>query len=485
MLNKLIQKYKGFPKQVKAAFWFLICTFMQKGITVISTPIFTRLLSTTQYGYYSVFSSWLNIITIFVTLRLYYGVYTQGLVKFEEERDKYSSVMQGLLLALMVFWLGIYLIGRQYWNALFDLSTVHMLIMFSMMWTTAVFNFWAAEQRVKLNYLQLVIVTIGVSLAKPLVGVILVYFAEDKFTARIAGLAIVELFGYSWCFFAQVRRGKTLFSRYYWKYALMLNIPLVPHYLSQTVLNSADRIMIKQMIGPDEAGIYALAYAISQIMILFNQALLQTIAPWMYSKIKRNIAEETASVVYISLCLIAAVNLLLIALAPEAVSIFAPPSYRQAIWIIPPVAMSVFFIYMYGIFSHYEFYFEKTKFILLASLTSAVLNIVLNYIFIKRFGYYAAGYTTLVCYIVYALGHYIFMNIVIRDFLNKRQIYSWRLLLGITGVFMCTGFALLVTYKYPILRYSIVFLTLVVTLIKRNAIVGIVKELVKLRKGSN
>ena len=77
------------------------------------------------------------------------------------------------------------------------------------------------------------------------------------------------------------------------------------------------------------------------------------------------------------------------------------------------------------------------------------------------------------------------MNIVIRDFLNKRQIYSWRLLLGITGVFMCTGFALLVTYKYPVLRYSIVFLTLVATLIKRNAIVGIVKGLVKLRKGGN
>ena len=68
VMNKYIILYHKLPVQVKASLWFLICSFLQKGISVISTPIFTRLLSTAEYGQYSVFSSWLGIINIFVSL---------------------------------------------------------------------------------------------------------------------------------------------------------------------------------------------------------------------------------------------------------------------------------------------------------------------------------------------------------------------------------------------------------------------------------
>ena len=81
MIRKFWNRYKGFPVQVRASLWFLVCSFLQKGISVITTPIFTRLLSTAEYGRYNVFDSWLRIVTIFVSHHLYSGVYTQGLVK--------------------------------------------------------------------------------------------------------------------------------------------------------------------------------------------------------------------------------------------------------------------------------------------------------------------------------------------------------------------------------------------------------------------
>lgn len=65
-MNKALRKYKSLPVQVRASFWFLICSFLQKGIQVISTPIITRLLTTTEFGQYSVFDSWLKILTIFI-----------------------------------------------------------------------------------------------------------------------------------------------------------------------------------------------------------------------------------------------------------------------------------------------------------------------------------------------------------------------------------------------------------------------------------
>ena len=100
------------PVQVRASLWFLICNFAQKAIAVISTPIFTRLLSTEQYGEYNVFQSWMGIITVIVTLNLSMGVFLQGMVKFEEDAKVYASTMQGLSLSLCSGWTIIYFIFR-------------------------------------------------------------------------------------------------------------------------------------------------------------------------------------------------------------------------------------------------------------------------------------------------------------------------------------------------------------------------------------
>lgn len=348
----LLNRCNKIPVQVKALSWFLICSFMQKGISIITTPIFTRLLSSTEYGQYGVFNSWLSILTVVVTINLYSGMYTRGLVKYDKEKEIFSSSLQGLCLVLVIFWTIIYAIFHIQINQFTSLTTVQMLAMLIMIWTTAAFSFWAAEQRVNLNYKILVVVTVIASIAKPGIGIIFVLYAEDKVTARILGLALVELVVYTGCFIIQMIRGKMFYSKKYWKEALIFNIPLIPHYLSMSILNGADKIMIKEMVGYSEAGIYSLAYSLSQIMKLFNTALTQTIEPWLYKQIKNNQIYEIRKVAYSSWILIAVVNLVLIAFAPEAVVLFAPQSYYNAIWIIPPVAMSVF-LFFYILFLQY------------------------------------------------------------------------------------------------------------------------------------
>ena len=106
----------------------------------------------------------------------------------------------------------------------------------------------------------MVAVTLIASVAKPLIGIVFVYFATDKVTARIIGLALVEMICFSPLFFIQLRKGAKFFHAQFWKYALLFNLPLIPHYLSQVVLSSADRIMIERMCGASEAGIYSLAF---------------------------------------------------------------------------------------------------------------------------------------------------------------------------------------------------------------------------------
>ncbi len=478
-IRKLKEKYQSLPVQAKASFWFLICSFFQKGISTVTTPVFTRLLNPVEYGQYNVFNSWMNIISIFVTLNLFYGVYTQGLVKFEGERETFTSSLQGVTLLLVCVWTTIYLLFRSFWNSLFHLTTVQILAMLVLIWTSAVFNFWASEQRVLYKYRVLVLITVGVSLAKPVIGVLLVGLAEDKVTARILGLVLVELLGYTALFVFQMRRGKKFFSAKFWRYAIGFNVPLVPHYLSQTVLNSADRIMIKNMVGAEEAGIYSLAYSISLIMTLFNTALMNTISPWIYQKIKAKRAEEIASIAYITLFLVAGINLLLIALAPEAVRVFAPPAYFEAIHVVPPVAMSVYFMYSYDLFAKFAFYYEKTGFIMVASVAGAVLNILLNFIFIQQYGYRAAGYTTLACYMIYCVCHYLFMNKVCDRFCKGIRPYDGKTIMGITIPFLAAGFLMLFTYDYPYVRYGAIVILCIIALLKRKKIVAVARKMMR------
>lgn len=482
MVKKILEKYKYLPVQMRASFWFLICVFLQKGISVITTPIFTRLLSTTEYGQYSVFNSWYSIVAVFATLNLHCGVYTQGLVKFDSEKKVYSSSLLGLMTTMVAIWTVIYVIFSDFWNGLFSLTTVQMLAMLSMIWASTAFNFWAVAQRVDFKYRTLVLVTIFISFAKPIIEIILVLRAEDKMTARILGLAIFELIVYTGFFFVQMGNGKKFFSMKFWKYALVFNIPLIPHYLSSTVLNSADRIMINGMIGSGEAGIYNLAYSISQVMIIFNATLMQTVEPWLYKKIHTKRVQDISKVAYPTFLMIAGVNIGLIAIAPEVVAFFAPSEYSAAIWIIPPVAMSVFFMFTYAFFAVFEFYYEKTKYITIATLLGAVTNVVLNYIFIRIFGYYAAGYTTLLCYMIYSGFHYIFMRKLCKEKLNNVQVYDNKFLLSIIGGFLVIGFLLLFTYGNMLFRYGILIILLIVVILIKKKIITAIGSILEVRK---
>ena len=481
-MKRASERYKELPVQVKASFWFLMCSFFQRGVSMLTTPIFTRLFTTTEYGEFSMFNSWMQIITPIVSLNLFAGVYSQGVVKFEDDRNYFSSSLQGLSLTLVSAWLVIYLVFKDAFNTLLSMSTVQVISMFVMIWAGGAFSFWSMDQRVDYKYAKLVMITAIVSLVQPVAGIIAILHSSDKVTARIVSMTVVQFLFYFSAFASQMLKGRRFFSSRYWKYALKFNIPLLPHYLSLTILSSSDRIMIGNMVSSTKAGIYNLAYSVSLIMTMFNSALLQTIEPWIYRRLKNKEIKNISSVAYICFAVIAAVNLLLILFAPEIISIFAPAAYYEAIWIVPSVALSVIFMFMYTFFATFEFYFEKTKYIASATVGGAVLNIVLNYIFINRFGYMAAGYTTLFSYILFAILHYYFMKKICRQYLDGERPYNGKIILGGSAICIFLGFLGLWTYKALWLRYSVIIAIVLFSFLFRKKLKNIVNMFVEIKK---
>ena len=89
-INKLFNRYRTMSLPAKATLWFFIGNIFQKGIAFISTPIFTRLMSTNDFGAYNFYLSWLSIFTVLLTLRLDYGGFNKGLTKYKDDKDGFA-----------------------------------------------------------------------------------------------------------------------------------------------------------------------------------------------------------------------------------------------------------------------------------------------------------------------------------------------------------------------------------------------------------
>jgi len=465
-------KYKQAGDPLKASFWFLICGFFQKGISFLTTPFFTRIMNSAQYGVYNQYYAWYSIIQILVTLNLAAGVYTRGLVKNEDDQDAFSSSL--LLLSTVCVALGvcIYCLFKNSINSLTGLNVIFMLLMFIEIWTNVSFLFWSNKERVNYRYKKLVALTLIYVISRPVMGMVLVIFArpDKQALARVLGAVIVNAVLYIPLFVRIVYKGKVLFNYNYWKYAVFFNIPLVPHYLSQVLLNQSDRIMITKICGSSETAYYSVAYTLAMVMQIFSQSITSTMNPWIYKTIKRGQIKRIENASYIILVAVAAVNLILILFSPELLLILAPEDYQRAVWIIPPVTISVFFMFLYNLFVTFEYYYEKTKFVPIATGISALLNIILNYIFIPRFGYVAAGYTTLICYIIYAIAHYVFMNKMMAGVTGDNRVYNTNIIITISVLLIASGLIISMFYDKIIIRYSIAAVSVFLVLINYKRI---------------
>ena len=160
-IKKLLKRYNDISIVAKATLWFVFCNIVQKGIAFITTPIFTRLMSTEQYGQYSIYLSWLHIFTIITTLRLTGAVFNKGMSKYKEDRDTYTSTMQTITFVLTFIVFAVYLIFRSQINALTELPTFIMVAIFAELLVAPAIEFWTVRKRYEYIYKPVVFRTLN------------------------------------------------------------------------------------------------------------------------------------------------------------------------------------------------------------------------------------------------------------------------------------------------------------------------------------
>lgn len=451
-------KLSSIPVGVRSAVVFLFATIFSRGLAIITTPIFTRLMTTEQIGEVNLFSSWYSMIGAIATLSLTSGGFTIALKEFEEERNQYVSSVLSLTSTIAIALSIIYFICPAFWNKLTGLPTKLMLLMLFGFLVAPARDFWLSRQRYEYKYKLPGIVTICSAIIASALSIFVVVrmnyegasnIAEGRLFANyiiVFGVALVIWVG-------TIFRGKTFFSKEYWSFSLKLSLPLVGYSIASQILNTSDRLMIGKLVNNSAVGIYGTLYTVSSLSIMVWSALNSSFEPYLY----QNMENKNHKIKEISLGMLGlygVIAVMLVFCAPEIVRILATEEYYEAIYIMPPIAAGVFFTSVSNMYSNILVYLKETKYIMISSAIAAALNVVLNAVLIPRLGYMAAAYTTLVSYIVMA-G--ILMFCAYHEYKKRigelKRVYdNNKIVLLSISVVVASLFGL-VTYKFVIVRY--------------------------------
>lgn len=469
MVSKAIKTYRNIAIEKKAILWYAVCNIFQKGIAFLTIPVITRILSTDEYGIYSVFISWRDILIIFATLNLYCGVFTKLLVDYKDNQNVCTSSLQGLSCVCTGAFFTIYVCFAKPIQNILGMDNLEMLLLFSYFLFFPSYSLWSTKQRVNNQYISMVVVTLIISVLTPITSILLLLYTPLRHDAVIIGNTIIYVFFGGFFFVLNFLKGKVFFEKSYWLFSLSYNIPLIPHYLAMIILGQSDRLMIKEFCGEGSAGIYSLAYQISMMMNIVFNAINSSFVPRSYSLLRdkelKVLREETKQLVILGL----AITILAVLVAPECVLFMGGEKYMNAIYVLPPVCISVFITFYYSFFSGIEFYFSRTKSVMIASSLSAITNIVLNWIFIPKYGYYAAGYTTLISYLFLLIFHYSFAKKIAIEAYGE-EVYNGKSMFVVAFLGIVLSVVLLTIYDHPIFRYGAAITMVIVGLVKKDSL---------------
>lgn len=421
-------------KALKAGIGYTIGNILIKGISFLSLPLFSRLMTTDEFGVYNVFISYESILFVLIGLAMHSSLRSANL-EFKNQINEYtSSITIIYFLNLIIYTSIVLLLGKRISNLLgFDISILFLLIFYS--FSTAILTLYHNRIAIDYAYKRYLVVALINTITNIVFSLVLLLtvFKSQKDVGRIIGvtvsmssLAVILIISF-------FKKAKPRINMNYWKFAIKYSIPIVPHGISQVLLAQFDRIMIRKMVSDSAAGIYSLAGNIKIILTLISESISTAWATWFFYEINEGHNKEIQNRAKQLCGMFAVFSIGLMAISPELILILGGNNYILGKYVAIPMIMDAFLLFVYSIVVQVEYYKKKTIYIMTGTMIAAVINVITNYIFIKRYGFVAAAYTTLFSYIVYLILHVVISRKLAGFFVVELKYLLFYILLIITG----------------------------------------------------
>lgn len=409
-------------KLVKTGSWYTLTNLFVSGISFLTIPIFTRLLTTEDYGMVSLYMIWIGLFSVFISLDLAWSV-QRGKFDFEDSYDKYISSILFLSLILFFSFLAIFIVFEDFFIQLTNLPKTLFYFMIVQSYFVFIQRFSLSKFRVEYKYKLVSVINISISITSVLLSIYLIkyVFIDEEYLGKILGSGVlIVIIGLVYLFYFLIK-GKELINLKYWKYALTLSVPFIIHNISGVINSQIDRIIINKYVGLSETGIYSFAYSIGIIISVIFMSFYQAYGPIFLEKMNNKEYEAITSISKKFRDIFTVIYAIFLFISPEIIRIMAPESYWEGAVIVPFIFMAFYINFMFTFETNTEYFYKKTKFISLGTLIAAIVNVFLNLIFVPIYGYVAAAITTVISFTVLFFFHYYITKKII-----KHSIYGAR-----------------------------------------------------------
>lgn len=386
---------------------------LQKGVSFLLLPLYTRHLSPADYGIISVVSSLgaiisaLTMMSLHAAISRFYFVYRD---RPDVLREFWGtaitlvlcvSLAGGVLLLLTgAVVLAPFHAGIPFWPyvalgmasvALQPLSTIYMAIL------------QVREQGGRYAFHSVVQFALTVMLVLGFV-VLLGWDASGPLSASL--LVTAAYFAYA--LYALRHDFRFCINRSFAREALRYSLPLVPHNVASQVTGASDRVLLNQLAGTAASGLYNIGAQFGGLMSFVADGVNRAFVPVAMSAMQDGSAEALNHLRRTALVLVAAMSLTAsgVALfAPELLKVFTAERFHEAHVVVPFIAFGFVFGALYYVFVNIFFYQPRlTRFVAVCTVAGALLNIGLNYALIRAFGLHGAALAMLCTQAAVAAG---------------------------------------------------------------------------------
>lgn len=464
----LIKRIKSISIQKKATVSYLLASFFTQGINFITIPIYTRLLTTSDMGIVTTFTSWYTIIYAIGTLSLTAGSMSIAMVEFENNRNQYQSVCLMLSTISATIFLLFYILFDIKLSKISLFSMPIMLVLCLLLFFNPALDSWYLRERYEYKYKAVLCVSIAVSVLSAAVPISCISIARKYHKGNLADIRIIAQYSMViiigiFLYIYIMKKGKCIYDKRMIKFALSLSLPLIVHTLAKNILDTSDRLMIANMCGNSAAGIYGTVYSISMIALILWSAINNAVVPVVFEKLKEKEYKYVENLTIKILILFSMGSVLVTLIAPEILFILTTPEYYSAVHMIPAIATGIYFTAVYGIYGNMLLFAKKSLQIMFATSGAAIINIILNYFFIRQYGYMAAAYTTFISFAMLA-----FMQGKMQLRIYKEEVVSTKYVVGISVITMCSCLMCNFFYEYFWIRYIMIAIMIIILLFTKN-----------------
>lgn len=368
-------------------------------------PVYTRYLSTSDYGILSLLYMMSSFLFIFLNMGMSSAIF-KSYFHANNNDDKKTVTFTALTMVVIICLptlLALLFYNTMISNIVMGSEDYSNLIVLVVCMTglnvvlTIPFALLRAKEKSK-TYMFWSLLKVLLSI---LFSITLVVFMRRGVKGVFEGEAMAVSIILMFLFYYLVREINYKFS---WKVArdmLSYGMPLVPASIAIIVITLSDRYFIKHYCTLHDLGIYSLGYKFGEIMGLMVWALRLAWPAFLFSNEKTSYARDLysrATTYYIVAG--ASIWLLLSIFGPEMVSLMAEGSFYESHKIIPFILLSYLLSGLTVIASSGLMLKNKTKYLALYSGVAAVANLILNYVLIPRYGIMGAALATVLSFVL-------------------------------------------------------------------------------------